>query len=168
MCSNATLARKLMQNQGILVQSHPELRASENACPLDLAGMGFSPIRARVGKTGAIVLASPAQGGGSGLRPSSGSAMASANTASGFPARPICGRRCSGSPCHDCKMPDEPPSPTLDRKLTTKVVAAYVRRNQIGSADQLLVLISTVHQGARRSRKIESQSSPKHAARNTT
>jgi len=43
------------------------------------------------------------------------------------------------------KMPDEPPSPTLDRKLTTNIVAAYVRRNQIG-ADQLPVLISTVHQ----------------------
>jgi len=42
-------------------------------------------------------------------------------------------------------MPDEPPSPALDRKLTTKVVVAYVRRNQIG-ADQLPVLISTVHQ----------------------
>ena len=43
------------------------------------------------------------------------------------------------------KMPDEPPSPTLDRELTTNIVAAYVRRNQIG-ADQLPVLISTVHQ----------------------
>jgi len=42
-------------------------------------------------------------------------------------------------------MPDEPPSPTLDRKLTTNIVAAYVRRSQIG-ADQLPVLISTVHQ----------------------
>jgi predicted transcriptional regulator len=53
-------------------------------------------------------------------------------------------------------MPDEPPFPTLDRKLTTEVVAAYVRRNQIGAA----VLISTAHQGARGSRKIESQGSP--------
>src|SRR6266853_2313943 len=43
------------------------------------------------------------------------------------------------------KMPDEPPSPTLDRKLTTNIVAAYVRRNQIG-ADQLPILILTVHQ----------------------
>jgi hypothetical protein len=43
------------------------------------------------------------------------------------------------------KMPDEPPSPTLDVALTTNIVAAYVRRNQIG-ADQLPVLISTVHQ----------------------
>jgi hypothetical protein len=43
------------------------------------------------------------------------------------------------------KMPDEPPSPTLDRGLTTNIVAAYVRHNQIGS-DQLSVLISTVHQ----------------------
>jgi predicted transcriptional regulator len=42
-------------------------------------------------------------------------------------------------------MPDEPPSPTLDRGLTANIVAAYVRRNQIAS-DQLPVLISTVHQ----------------------
>ena len=42
-------------------------------------------------------------------------------------------------------MADEPPSPILDRELTTNIVAAYVRRNQIG-ADQLPVLISTVHQ----------------------
>jgi predicted transcriptional regulator len=42
------------------------------------------------------------------------------------------------------QLPDEPPSPTLDRGLTTNIVAAYVRRNQIG-ADQLSVLISTVH-----------------------
>jgi predicted transcriptional regulator len=41
-------------------------------------------------------------------------------------------------------MPDEPPSPTLDRELTTNIVAAYVRRNQIG-ADQLPILILTVH-----------------------
>jgi predicted transcriptional regulator len=43
------------------------------------------------------------------------------------------------------KMPDEFPSPTPDLELTTNIVAAYVRRNQIG-ADQLPVLISTVHQ----------------------
>ena len=43
------------------------------------------------------------------------------------------------------KMPDEPPPPTLDRELTTNIVAAYVRHNQIGS-DQLGTLISTVHQ----------------------
>jgi predicted transcriptional regulator len=43
------------------------------------------------------------------------------------------------------KMPDEPPSPTLDRELTTKIVAASVRRNEIG-VDQLSVLISTVNQ----------------------
>ena len=41
-------------------------------------------------------------------------------------------------------MPDEQPSATLDRELTTNIVAAYVRRNQIGS-DQLGELISTVH-----------------------
>ena len=43
------------------------------------------------------------------------------------------------------KMPDEAPSGSLDRELATKIVAAYVRRNQIGS-DQLATLISTVHQ----------------------
>ena len=42
-------------------------------------------------------------------------------------------------------MPDDPPPPTLDRELTTNIVTAYVRRNQIGT-DQLSVLISTVHQ----------------------
>jgi hypothetical protein len=31
LCAETTLARKLMQNQGVLVQSHLELRASENA-----------------------------------------------------------------------------------------------------------------------------------------
>jgi predicted transcriptional regulator len=43
------------------------------------------------------------------------------------------------------KMPDEPPSPALERQLTTNIVAAYVRRSQIPS-DQLGTLISTVHQ----------------------
>jgi len=42
-------------------------------------------------------------------------------------------------------MADEPPAATLDRELTTNIVAAYVRRNQIAS-DQLATLISTVHQ----------------------
>jgi len=42
-------------------------------------------------------------------------------------------------------MPDEPPSPALERQLTTNIVAAYVRRSQIPS-DQLGTLISTVHQ----------------------
>jgi predicted transcriptional regulator len=42
-------------------------------------------------------------------------------------------------------MPDEAPSPTLDTELTTNIVAAYVRHNQIG-ADQLPIVISTVHQ----------------------
>ena len=42
------------------------------------------------------------------------------------------------------KMPDEPPFASLDRELTTNIVAAYVRRNQIGP-DQLGTLISTVH-----------------------
>ena len=42
-------------------------------------------------------------------------------------------------------MPDQPPSPTLDTELTTNIVAAYVRHNQIAT-DQLPALISTVHQ----------------------
>ena len=45
----------------------------------------------------------------------------------------------------ECQMTDQPPPPTLDRELTTNIVAACVRNNQIG-ADQLPVLISTVHQ----------------------
>jgi predicted transcriptional regulator len=43
------------------------------------------------------------------------------------------------------KMADEAPAASLDRELTTNIVAAYVRRNQIGS-DQLATLIATVHQ----------------------
>jgi predicted transcriptional regulator len=43
------------------------------------------------------------------------------------------------------KMPEEPPSSTLDRELISTIVAAYVRQNQITSA-QLGALISTVHQ----------------------
>ena len=42
-------------------------------------------------------------------------------------------------------MPEGPPSALLDRELTSTIVAAYVRCNQIGS-DQLATLISTVHQ----------------------
>ena len=42
-------------------------------------------------------------------------------------------------------MPGQPPPPTLDRELTTEIIAAYFRHNQIGS-DQLGTLISTVHQ----------------------
>jgi predicted transcriptional regulator len=42
-------------------------------------------------------------------------------------------------------MPDEPPSASLDRELTSRIVAAYVRCSQIAS-DQLATLISTVHQ----------------------
>lgn len=42
-------------------------------------------------------------------------------------------------------MPDGSQSTTLGRELATKIVAAYVRRNQIG-ADQIGTLISTVHQ----------------------
>jgi predicted transcriptional regulator len=41
-------------------------------------------------------------------------------------------------------MPDDPPSPSLDRELTSTIVAAYVRQNQI-TFDQLSTLISTVH-----------------------
>jgi predicted transcriptional regulator len=42
-------------------------------------------------------------------------------------------------------MADEPPAATLDRELTTNIVAAYVRRDQIAS-DQLPTLTSIVHQ----------------------
>lgn len=47
-------------------------------------------------------------------------------------------------PDRENQMSDEPPSPTLHRRLTN-IVAAYVQRNQI-EADQLPVLISTMHQ----------------------
>ena len=49
-------------------------------------------------------------------------------------------------------MADEPPAASRDRELTANIVAAYVRRNQIGS-DQLGTLISTVHQALSRPRK---------------
>ncbi len=42
-------------------------------------------------------------------------------------------------------MPDEQPPGSVNRELATKIVAAYVRRNQIAS-DQLPTLIETVHQ----------------------
>src|SRR5438874_12019439 len=42
-------------------------------------------------------------------------------------------------------MPDHPPTPSGNRELAATIVAAYVRRNQIG-ADQLPNLISTIHQ----------------------
>ena len=47
------------------------------------------------------------------------------------------------------KMADEPPSPILNRELTSTIVAAYVRQNQIRS-DQFGALISTVHQALSR------------------
>jgi predicted transcriptional regulator len=42
-------------------------------------------------------------------------------------------------------MPNETPSASINRELTTEIVAAYVRRNQVAS-DHLGTLISTVHQ----------------------
>jgi predicted transcriptional regulator len=42
-------------------------------------------------------------------------------------------------------MPEGPPFALLDRELTSTIVAAYVRCNQV-AADQLATLISTVHQ----------------------
>jgi predicted transcriptional regulator len=42
-------------------------------------------------------------------------------------------------------MPERPPFALLDRELTSTIVAAYVRCNQIGS-DQLETLILSVHQ----------------------
>jgi len=41
-------------------------------------------------------------------------------------------------------MSDEPPAVSSNRELTTEIVAAYVRRNQV-EAEQLASLISTVH-----------------------
>src|SRR6266404_8030448 len=48
-------------------------------------------------------------------------------------------------PTRRAAMREEPPPPSIERELTAEIVAAYVRRNQIGS-DQLGTLISTVHQ----------------------
>src|SRR5947208_1087136 len=45
----------------------------------------------------------------------------------------------------DLMMQDEQPTASVDRELATQIVAAYVRRNQIGS-DQLPALIATVYQ----------------------
>ena len=42
-------------------------------------------------------------------------------------------------------MSDDQPAVSANRELATRIVAAYVRRNQIG-ADQIPTLISTVHQ----------------------
>jgi predicted transcriptional regulator len=42
-------------------------------------------------------------------------------------------------------MPDHPPAASANRELAVEIVAAYVRRNQVGG-DQLVSLISTVHQ----------------------
>ena len=42
-------------------------------------------------------------------------------------------------------MPDEQPAASANQELTVEIVAAYVRRNQIG-AEQLGTLISMVHQ----------------------
>jgi predicted transcriptional regulator len=42
-------------------------------------------------------------------------------------------------------MPDETPFSSINRELTSRIVAAYVRRSQIAS-DQLATLISTVHE----------------------
>ncbi len=50
-------------------------------------------------------------------------------------------------------MSDDPPSASVDRELATKIVAAYVRRNQIGS-DQLPALIATVYQALGRLGKL--------------
>src|SRR4029077_5407422 len=42
-------------------------------------------------------------------------------------------------------MSDDQPAVSANRELATRIVAAYVRRHQIG-ADQIGALISTVHQ----------------------
>src|SRR5215470_9303302 len=60
-------------------------------------------------------------------------------------------------------MPEELSPGSLDRELTTDIVAAYVRRNAIAS-DQLATLISTVHQALSRRGKpvaeIETERTP--------
>jgi predicted transcriptional regulator len=60
-------------------------------------------------------------------------------------------------------MPDEPPSTSINRELTSTIVVAYVRQNQIGS-DQLGMLISTVHQAlsglAKPAAEIETERTP--------
>jgi predicted transcriptional regulator len=42
-------------------------------------------------------------------------------------------------------MPDEPPTESTNRELTAEIVAAYLRRNQVGT-DRIGSLISSVHQ----------------------
>jgi predicted transcriptional regulator len=42
-------------------------------------------------------------------------------------------------------MPDEPPAASANRELAAKIVAAYVRRNQI-AADEMNALIASVYQ----------------------
>ena len=42
-------------------------------------------------------------------------------------------------------MPDDQPTAPANRELAARIVAAYVRRNQVG-LDQIPALISTVHQ----------------------
>jgi predicted transcriptional regulator len=60
-------------------------------------------------------------------------------------------------------MADEPPSTSINRELTSTIVVAYVRQNQIGS-DQLGMLISTVHQAlsglGRPAAEIETERTP--------
>jgi predicted transcriptional regulator len=43
------------------------------------------------------------------------------------------------------RMPDDQPTAPANRELAARIVAAYVRRNQVGF-DQIPALISTVHQ----------------------
>ena len=54
-------------------------------------------------------------------------------------------------------MSDHPPAVSANRELAATIVAAYVRRNQIG-ADQLPNLISTIHQA------LAGLGEPKHEA----
>ena len=42
-------------------------------------------------------------------------------------------------------MADDQPTASANRELAARIVAAYVRRNQVGF-DQIPALISTVHQ----------------------
>src|SRR5436190_15852089 len=53
-------------------------------------------------------------------------------------------------------MPDDQPTASANRELAARIVAAYVRRNQVGS-DQIPALISTVHQALAGLGKCESK-----------
>src|ERR1700704_4916280 len=54
------------------------------------------------------------------------------------------------------RMPEDQPTAPVNRGLAARIVAAYVRRNQVGF-DQIPALISTVHQALAGLGKCESK-----------